>query len=140
MNDEKLNAVSAKTKANNALYEAVASISKDAAVIFQDQKELRKQFSYSFQLAVLKGGAASFKGYVTDAFGQPVHGVVVGTTKYEAVTNEKGYFDIKRMTAGEYVFTFSKEGYMNASLPVVLSAGTSKTVKVQIALAMQAVA
>ncbi len=140
-NSVKLSVKNAKIKANNAVYDALVIISRDAAVVFKRSKdEMRKQFSYSYQLAVAKGGAASFKGTAVDQFGNGIPDVVITSSnqKYSAVTDSKGYFRITKAKAGPvtFIFTFGDE---TVELPVTLKAGTAKTVTVTMNVAVEEV-
>lgn len=121
----------AKIKANNAVYESVVAISRDAAIVYRSDDK-RRLFAYKYQVEQKTGGAATLKGTVTNERGLPAADVVVedSTGAYKTVTNAKGYFKL-RMREGEHLVLFVK-GNRRVELPVVLKPATRKTVRIVI--------
>ncbi|MGN6803689.1 MAG: carboxypeptidase regulatory-like domain-containing protein [Ginsengibacter sp.] len=111
---EKEMATSTKVIANNAIYSGVIEMLKDGQQIFKDDAAMKKQFTFSYLVAMHRGeGTASLRGTITDNFGMPVAGAVIlsDDQKYTATTNSKGYYRINRIAAGAYTFTISCAGY-----------------------------
>lgn len=129
-NNSKQLAVAAKMKANNKLYDKVIAICEDATSVFRNDLTLKRLFSYSYQLSMAKGGAASFKGTIT-LNGVPVEGATIETADGKSAVSDKfGKFKITKMEHGDWIFVIRKAGLVTQELAVTLKPSTSKTVKV----------
>ena len=74
----------------------------------------------------------SIRAKVVSDDGMPIAGVlatVEGIAK-SFITKKKGYFYVKSFEVGTYTFTFSKEGYVNQDVTVVVNAGERSDVTV----------
>ncbi len=63
----------------------------------------------------------SVSGYLLDDAGMPLAGVLVEVNGQTALTNEKGYYQIKGLAAGNYTVTARKEGYVFESVSITLN-------------------
>lgn len=63
----------------------------------------------------------SVSGYLVDDAGIPLAGVLVEVNGQTALTNEKGYYQIKGLAAGNYTVTARKEGYVFESVSITLN-------------------
>lgn len=135
-NDNRVVVKVAKLAACNSVYAKLAAISKDSAKLFR-KPEIRQLYTYSYQLAVLRGGSASFKALALDGFGNGIANVSVASKdgKYKGVTNDKGFVKINKIKAdtggADYIFVFGKTGLVPVELPVAFKPSTAKTVKVK---------
>ncbi len=133
--NSKVLAKNKKIEENNSLYKTAVTIGKDAAIIFRGKSnaELRRMFTYSYQLAVLRGGFASLRGWLQTEDGTVLEGVKVSCDTeptWTAVTDAKGYFKMLKLKEGtDRIFRFEKPGFETIELPVTLKAATAKTVK-----------
>ncbi len=135
--------VNQKIEANNAIYETAISILKDGQTIFKDDVAVKKLFIFDQQLATRKGaGSASFSGYIKNDSKMPVVGASIVSSQlgYDAVTNSKGRFSIKRMAAGDYTFTISFPGYAPIVQQVSLTTGVATKLDFTLANTMKKVA
>ncbi len=136
-------AVAQKTEANNAIYESVISMCKDAQQIFKEDVAVKNLFVFEQQLAIRKGaGSASLSGYIKNDAQLPVIGALIVSNElgYQAFTNAKGYFSINRMVAGDYNITVSFPGYSPVEQQVSLTAGVGSKMNLTLANAMKKVA
>ena len=143
IDNEKKMLVNQKIEANNAVYESVISMLKDGQQIFKDDVAVKKLFVFDQQLATRTGaGSASFSGNIKNDSKMPVVGASVVSSQlgYQAVTNAKGHFSIKRMAAGDYTFTISFPGYAPVVQQVSLTAGVATKLDFTLANAMKKVA
>lgn len=135
--------VTQKLEANIAIYESVISMCKDGQNIFNDNAAIKKLFVFDQQLAIHKGaGSASLSGYIKNDAQLPIVGALIATSElgYQAFTNSKGYFSIKRMVAGEYTVTVSFPGYVSVDQEVSLTAGVGSKLNLTLANVMKKVA
>ena len=120
--------VTQKTEANNAVYESVISMLKDGQQIFKDDVAVKNLFVFDQQLSVRKGATpASLGGYIKNESKMPVLGASIASSElnYQAFTNTKGHFSIKRMVAGVYNITVTCPGYAPFTQQVTLTAGVA---------------
>jgi TonB-linked SusC/RagA family outer membrane protein len=77
---------------------------------------------YLFLTFSVAASAQSIKGTVKDASNEPIIGatVKVDGTSYGAVTDPLGYFEIKKLKAGNYRLKFSSMGYATVTKEVTL--------------------
>ncbi len=135
--------VTQKIEANNAIYESVISMLKDGQQIFKDDVAIKNLFVFDQQLATRKGaGSASLSGYIRNDIQMPVIGALITSNElgYQAFTNSKGYFSMKRMVAGNYTITVSFPGYVPVEQQVSLTAGVGSKLSLTLANAMKKVA
>ena len=139
---EKKNAVSNKLNANNAIYDSLIAMLKDGQLIFKNNENMRKQFTYEVLVAMNKGGFASLRGLITDTDGTPLAGVIIRSKdgKYTDTTNDKGRYDITRMEAGDYIFSIAKEGFLPTDKTANVKPGQANNFDIVLAKAMQLVA
>ncbi len=136
-------AVTQKTDANNAIYESVISMCKDGQQIFKEDVAIKNLFVFEQQLAIRKGaGSASLSGYIKNDAQLPVIGALIASNElgYQAFTNDKGYFSIKRLVAGDYTISVSFPGYSPVEQQVSLTAGVGSKMNLILANAMKKVA
>jgi hypothetical protein len=135
--------VTQKIEANNAIYESLISMLKDGQQIFKDDIAIKNLFVFEQQLATRKGtGSASLSGHIKNEIQLPVVGALITSNElgYQAFTNSKGHFSIKRMVAGDYNITVSFPGYTPAEQAISLTAGVASKLNLTLANAMKKVA
>jgi hypothetical protein len=143
MDNAKKMIVNQKIEANNVIYASVIIMLKDGQQIFKEDVAVKKLFVFDQQLATRKGaGSASFSGNIKNESKLPVVGASIVSSQlgYQAITNAKGHFSIKRMAAGDYTFTISFPGYAPLVQQVSLIAGVATKVDITLATAMKKVA
>ena len=136
-------AVTQKIDANNAIYESVISMLKDGQQIFKNNVAVKNLFVFDQQLATHKGaGAASLSGIIRNDSQLPVMGALITSAElgYEATTNSKGHFSMKRMVAGDYTITVTFPGYVPVQQQVSLTTGVASKLNITLASAMKMVA
>ncbi|MDQ6842792.1 MAG: carboxypeptidase-like regulatory domain-containing protein [Bacteroidota bacterium] len=72
----------------------------------------------------------------------PVIGALIASNElgYQAFTNAKGYFNIKRMVGGDYTISVSFPGYVPVEQQVSLTAGIGSKMSLTLVNAMKKVA
>lgn len=121
-----------KLIANNALYDVVIGIGKDAAVIFHTPEEvaIRERFVFTKVLEVISGsGPARLVGTVTDTANNPLGGVevILETLDVEIATNEDGTYDSGNIPSGDYKLKFRKAGFVDVEMSITINKGVTKT-------------
>lgn len=136
-------AVNAKTQANNAIYESVMAMLKDAQQIYKDNDAVRSLFVFSQQAYVHQNAnTARLSGYILNDIKLPIAGATIATKQlaYSATTNDKGRFNFNRITAGDYNVTISCPGYVPVDTTITLVAGTKSRLNLTLASALKKVA
>lgn len=128
VNIEKQTATGTKMDANNAIYASVIEMLKDGQQIFKDDPIMKRQFIFKYLVKMHKGERpASLRGIILNNLKLPVKGVVIESLdlKYEATTNAKGHYQIKRVAAGTYTFRIMAHGYEPQEQTIVFVAGVA---------------
>ncbi|MCW5909370.1 MAG: carboxypeptidase regulatory-like domain-containing protein [Chitinophagales bacterium] len=120
--DEKINA-------NNALYDELIRIGKDANVIFRNNPALLERFTFTKVLALVSSpGPATLKGNVTDVAENPIPDVSVYLQELdlEVFTDATGTYLTGNISSGTYTVTFSKEGFVTQQVQITINPGVDK--------------
>lgn len=123
-------AVEDKDAANASVYETLMDILTDGQIIFKNDKKKKKWFTYAYQVSLLTGGAASFKGHIM-VDGKPAAGVTVTSEGKSELSDSNGYFKFSRTHHGDRVFYFEKPGLITEQVSITLEPGVAKTVHVE---------
>jgi Carboxypeptidase regulatory-like domain len=103
------------TDANNAIYDKVISMFKDAQEVFRKSPQLQATFSFSSVLfAAVGSGTASIRGFVTNALDQKAIEKAQVRVQYDekfVETNKKGRYEINQLAGGKYNMVITAQGF-----------------------------
>ncbi len=122
-----------KIEADNAIFDALTDMLKDAQECLPEKDKRNFVFSYLRKLA--KGQTpGSLKGYIRDQNKKAIAGAVITIlgTELTTITSTKGYYRFGRLAAGEYIICISIPGRDLIEQTVTIKGGTAKTLSITI--------
>ena len=122
-----------KVKANNALYIALKEMLDDAQTLFEEEPNIRKQFTYkAIRNKVTKDVACGLHFVIRDSEtgkGLPAATITFTTQQESYTVNEKGVLDIK-LEKGAYKIVVSVPGYVPYMSEVTVDPGVMHRVAI----------